>query len=434
MTWIYRLGLGGAAATATLGVTSSVARPEPCPGRGPVVFVHATLLAMDGPTLLPNGTVVVRDGRIAAINPPSVPAGVCRIDLAGQVLLPGLADMHVHTDEAEMPVFLANGVTLVREMNGSPTHLRLRDRIASGEVIGPRMLVASPLMVGAPLRYRHRLVTRPAEAVVAAREVKAAGYDYLKIYDGLSRESYDAFVETAAALGLPLEGHIPAAVGLARVLETGQSLQHIEKIGMAIGGHQGDTMQLSRAAGLFAGRRTWVTPTLAVLRVLDGTRTTEYTARLDAPEMAWVDSASLGWWRSLAGSNPPRGPSPFYRFQTALLPLLRAAGARFLLGTDAANPLMVAGFSVHEELAVLVRDGGFSPYEALLTATRNVGEFVGDTLRGRLVIGAPADLLVAESNPLGNLAVLRRPAGVMANGRWFDRIRLDSMLAASRRR
>ena len=225
--------------------------------------MHATLLTMDGPALLPNGTVVVRDGRIAAVNPPTAPAGVCRVDLAGKVLLPGLADMHVHTAEPELPLFLANGVTLIREMNGSPTHLRLRDRIARGEVIGPRMLVASPLMVGAPLQYRHRLIATPAEAVIAVREVKAAGYDYLKIYEGLSRESYDAFVEEAATLGVPLDGHIPAAVGLARVLETGQSLQHMEKIGMAIGGHQGDTTQLGRAAALFAGRRTWVTPTLA---------------------------------------------------------------------------------------------------------------------------------------------------------------------------
>ncbi len=411
-----------------------VTRPAPCTGPGPIVFVRATLLTMDSPALVPDGTVVVQDGRVTAVNPGSVPAGACRIDLAGRVLLPGLTDMHVHTAEAELPLFLANGVTLIREMNGTPTHLRLRDRIARGEVIGPRMLVASPLMVGAPLQYRHRLIASPAEAVAAAREVKAAGYDYLKIYEGLSRESYEAFVETGAALGLALDGHIPAAVGLARVLETGQALQHIEKIGMAIGGHQGDTTQLGRAAALFAGRRTWVTPTLAVLRVLDGTRTTEYTARLEAPEMAWADSASLSWWRSLAGTNPPRSPSAFYRFQMAVLPVLRAAGARFLLGTDAANPLMVAGFSVHDELATLVRDGGFTPYEALVSATRNVGEFIGDTLRGRLVVGAPADLVAAESSPLGNLAVLRRPVGVMANGRWFDRAQLDSMLAASRRR
>jgi imidazolonepropionase-like amidohydrolase len=426
MIWFAPVALAAAA------VPPSGTPPIACTGPGPVVFVHAAILTRDDPALLPNGTVVVRNGRITAVNPRSVPADACRIDLAGRVLLPGLADMHVHTAEAELPLFLANGVTLVREMNGTPGHLRLRDRIARGEVVGPRMLVASPLMVGAPLQYRHRVIASAAEAALAAREVKAAGYDYLKIYDGLSRESYDAFVETAAALGLPLEGHIPVAVGLSRVLETGQSLQHIEKIGMAIGGHQGDTTQLGRATALFAGRRTWVTPTLAVLRVLDGARTTEYTARLEAPEMAWVDSASLGWWRSLAGTNPPRSPSAFYRFQMAVLPVLRAAGARFLLGTDAANPLMVAGFSVHDELAALVRDGGFTPYEALLSATRNVGEFTGDTLRGRLVVGAPAELVVAESNPLSNLAVLRRPVGVMANGRWFDRAQLDSMLTASR--
>jgi imidazolonepropionase-like amidohydrolase len=113
---------------------------------------------------------------------------------------------------------------------------------------------------------------------------------------------------------------------------------------------------------------------------------------------------------------------------TGLLGVLRQTDARFLAGTDAANPMMIAGFSIHEELATLVRDAGFSNFEAIAMATRNVGEFLGDTLRGRIAVGAPADLILVADDPLKNLSTLRSPLGVMTRGRWFARAQLDSML------
>jgi len=95
---------------------------------------------------------------------------------------------------------------------------------------------------------------------------------------------------------------------------------------------------------------------------------------------------------------------------------------------------MVAGFAVHDELETLVRDGGFTPWQVLASATRNVGEFLGDSLRGRLVVGAPADLILVDGDPLGDLTVLRRPDGVMVNGRWYPREELDSLLGSARKR
>ncbi len=415
-------------------MTSPRASSPRCPTGAPVAFVGASLLTMDSPDLVRDATVLVRDGTIAAIDPATVPAGACTVQTAGRVLMPGLTDMHVHTDASEMPLFLANGVTFVREMNGSPAHLALRDSLARGLVAGPRMLVASPLLAGVPQRWRHVLVTTPEEAYKAAHDAKNAGYDYLKIYDGLSRASYDALVEAGRTLGLPLDGHIPANVGLEHALEVGQYLQHIDKIAFSLAGHRGDSTAYPRARELFAERRAWVTPTLASLRALNASQTTEYTTRLEAPEMAYVDSATFGWWSSLKGSRTRTGPSSFYRFMTGLLPVLRESGARFLLGTDSGNPLMVAGFAVHDEMETLVRDGGFTPWQALASATRNVGAFLGDSLRGRLVVGAPADLILVDGDPLGDLTVLRRPDGVMVNGRWYPREELDSLLWSARKR
>ncbi|HVT39771.1 MAG TPA: amidohydrolase family protein [Gemmatimonadaceae bacterium] len=414
---------------------ATVAGAQSCPLNSATVFVHVRVLTMDSAVLSPSRTVLVREGKIAEIDPPRIPAGACRIEGAGRVLMPGLSDMHVHTDEREMPLFLANGVTLAREMNGTPKMVALRERIARGDAIGPRLLVTSPVLAGIPFKnIRYRLITSVEDARAAAHEAKAAGYDYLKIYDGLSRAEYAALVEAGHTLGLRLDGHIPEDVGLAAVLDAGQSIQHMDKIAVALAGHGVDTGKVADVKRIFGGRGAWVTPTIASLRALDIARTTQYAAALARPEMAYVDSASLGWWRSLAGSDARTSPGRYYQFEISLLRALRETNTRFLLGTDAGNPLMVAGFSVHDELAALNRDGGFSAFEALRTATRNVGEFLGDTLMGRVVVGAPADLILAPSNPLANLSVLREPAGVMVRGHWFARAQLDSLLAVARRR
>jgi imidazolonepropionase-like amidohydrolase len=129
------------------------------------------------------------------------------------------------------------------------------------------------------------------------------------------------------------------------------------------------------------------------------------------------------------GGTRPASSSGYYRFQTALLPVLKASGAQFLIGTDAANPMMVAGFSLHEELQVLVEDGGFSRYDVLQFATRNAARFLGDSLGGVVRVGARAELILVDANPMMDLSTLARPRGVLVAGRWLDRARLDSLMA-----
>lgn len=408
---------------------TGVAVAQACPPGAAVAFIGADVLTMNDSILLRSTTVIVRDGRIVTVGGSSVPDDACRIDARGKVLLPGLADVHVHTNERELPLFLANGVTLVREMNGSPAHLELRRRIDEGEVLGPRLVVASPLLSGAPLRYRHRLIESADDAYAAAHEISSAGYEFLKIYDDLPADAYRAFVEAGRTLGLRLDGHIPQSVGLEGVLGSGQSIQHMDKIAFALAGHSPDSARLPEARRLFEGRSTWVTPTLASLLALDLAGTAEYAARMERPEMAYVDSGSLAWWRTLVRDGTrPRSLSRFYRFQTELIGVLKESGARLLLGTDAANPLMVAGFSVHEELEALVRDGGLTRYKALVAATRNAYEFLGHDTGGRVQPGARADLLLVDANPLENLGTLRTPRGVMVAGRWLDRSELVAAL------
>jgi len=432
MPHVFRVAPVVVLATALVGADAPREFAQNCPAGASVAFVGADVLTMSDTVLRRNQTVLVEAGRISAIGSPALPPGTCRVDAAGRTLLPGLADIHAHTTESELPLFLANGVTLVREMNGTPGHVALRARLASGKVLGPRLVVTSPLLTGKKLPFRYRLIESASDADAAAKEAKQAGYDFLKIYDDLSAEAYETLVAAGRSLGLPLDGHIPRAVGIERVIASGQALQHMDKIAMAIAGHQADLAKLEDARRIFAGKRVWVTPTLASLRALDGAGTPEYAASLTRPEMAYVDSGTLGWWKSLVGSGTRAyARSPLYRFETGLLPVLRDAGVRFLVGTDAANPLMVAGFSVHDEFDALVRDGGFSRYEALLAATRNAAEFLGDADGGEVRVGARADLLLVDTNPLDGLATLRQPVGVMVGGRWVDRTALAAGLKSA---
>ncbi|MBX3174905.1 MAG: amidohydrolase family protein [Gemmatimonadaceae bacterium] len=422
-------------ALTTMSMWPALVVEQTCAPGVPVAFVGADVLTMIDSALLRRQTVLVRDGRITAMGSVQVPPDACRIDATGQVLMPGLSDMHAHMTRSSIPLFLANGVTLVREMNGSPAHIELRDQIATGQVVGPRLVVASPLLTGIPLRVRHRLIVSEQDAYEAAHEAKDAGYQFLKIYDDLSPEAYEALEAAGRTLGLPLDGHVPASVGLKRVIAAGQAIQHTDKVAFALAGHNPDSARLPEARALFAGKGVWLTPTLASLRALDGAGTSEYAAAFERPEMAYVDSTTLAWWSTLRrGDRRPVRLSPYYHFQTALLKTLRDSDTRFLLGTDAPNPLMVLGFSVHDELETLVRDAGFTRWEALVAATRNPAMFLGDSTGGIIRVGARADLILLRGNPLKDLATLRAPVGVMAAGWWLDRVRLDEMLAEAKAR
>jgi imidazolonepropionase-like amidohydrolase len=406
-----------------------------CAPGSPVLFTDANVLSMTNQQVARNQSVLVRAGRIERIAPNlQAPSNACRIDARGKTLMPGLADMHVHMSPSDVPLLLANGVTLAREMNGTPALVALRDSIASGKVFGPRLLVASPLLAGVPQRWRHRLVTSAQDAYAAAHDAKAAGYDYLKIYDGLSAEAYAALVEAGHTLGLPLDGHIPQAVGLEGVLAAGQTIEHMDKIVSAISGGAGlDTTRIASARALFRKYGVWLTPTLSSLKALDMAGTPAYTTRLAGPDMAYVDSATLAFWRAFGRPRDrAAGPTRYYQYEVKLLAGLHEDSLPMLLGTDTANPLMVAGFAVHEELAVLTRDAGFSNFEALRTATSNVGRFLHEPTTGTLQVGAAADLVLVAGDPLLDLGLLRRPAGVMVKGVWLDRSQLDGMLASAR--
>ncbi|MGI9260854.1 MAG: amidohydrolase family protein [Woeseiaceae bacterium] len=357
----------------------------------------------------------------------------------GLTVLPGLTDAHVHMNEIDAGTFLANGVTSVRELNGSEQHLQLRDDIAKGNILGPRMLVSSPLLSGRSIQFRHVLLETPAQATQMVDDLHSAGYDYLKVYDDLSPDTYDQLVASANNAGMRMVGHIPSAVGLQRVLSAGQSIEHNEKIiADTLNADYSDVTPLRGVAELISRSGVTVTPTLAVHEFLSARQSKEVQDRLSSPEMSYVDDDIVNWWRATFPrpdefSGPQQGPLNFLNAQRFLLAEMEQLGVPILAGTDTPNPLLVAGFSLHDELNALVR-GGLTNEAAIRAATSVPGTHMPWGVRlGQVRVGYVADLVLVRGNPAEDPSILRAPVGVVANGQWLDRNQLDELLAAARR-
>ena len=282
MTTMRSLGLGF-----TLGLLQApaLAAQEPAV----TVFRDVSVLTMQDDLVLRGQTLITRGSEIAWFGPDDqarIPDGAKVIDGSGRYLMPGLADMHVHASRTDLPLFLANGVTTIREMNGADWHVAVRDSIREGSAVGPRMLVASSLLAGEEQPWRHELVGSTEAAYAVAHRAEEMGFDYLKVYDGLSADAYAALAEASNTLGLPLTGHIPSAVGLDGVLAVGQrSIEHAEQIMYATVGHRPDPSAISEIVAKLAGTGIRVAPTLASQQMLALARTPAYDERLGPPDL-----------------------------------------------------------------------------------------------------------------------------------------------------
>ena len=347
------------------------------------------------------------------------------IDGTGRWLMPGLVDMHVHTwGASELTLFVANGVTTVRNMFGAPLHLTWRREIAAGERFGPTIVTAGPIVDGSPPVWQgSRVIQTPDDARAAVREQAEAGYDFVKVYARVPLDAYVALVEAAAEAGLPVDGHVPSAVGLPRALEAKQrTIEHLigyqawlEPSDSPLSGEVGllasleaweliDRERIAQVVEETVAAGAWNCPTLVVMQKWLGPD--EVARELERPEMRYVAPFLIGMWKNMgAGMSADliaagRGGDDERR---ELVGALHRGGARILLGTDAGNPWVPAGFSVHEELANLVA-AGLSPHAALRAATRAPAECLGlEQEFGAVLPGLRADLLLLAADPLADV-------------------------------
>lgn len=371
-----------------------------------VAFVGVTVVPMDSNRVLPHTTVVTKDGRIIDIGPAqsvTVPQGAQRIDGRGRFLMPGLADMHVHlhlrggrtagllTNEDDATLFIANGVTTVRNMWGSDETLAFRRSIQKGAVIGPQIYTTGPLTDGnPPIRPLSRVVESVPQAIAAVQSDKRDGYDGVKVYNRLAPDVYQAIISTARTLGLPVYGHVPDRVGVEGVIRARQgSIEHVEGYLEALDRDQspGKASELVSET-IKAG--TWNCVTLVFYQ---GAVPPDEASRLLAkPSMRFVPPGLLTVWKN----NPQLSSLTPYQFgrlrrydhkRNEFVRALHEGGAKILLGTDTPNQYIVPGFSAHEELRNLV-DVGFTPYEAIRAGTRDAAEFLkAESQWGTVAVG-----------------------------------------------
>lgn len=442
-------GLAAACITATSDPSPAARLPEHLAGR--FALVDVTVITMTTAGTLAHRTVVIDAGRIASVGPvdtllPDVP--VLEVP-RGTVVMPGLMDLHVHLlDRDEFLLYLANGVTTVRNLHGLGRHLAWRDSLARDEILGPRLVTSGPILESPPLhRSTNVPVNGPAEAEPLVAAQAGAGYDYIKIYDNVPLPVYDALGQAAGRHGLPMLGHLPDPVGLDGLFSRGlqAEVEHLEELLPFTSDGRNDRLVDSLARGLARGQIA-VVPTASVFTSALA-QSEAPDAHWNRPEMAYVNpaTASLWGWRETAASRAdnPQAIARYRRtvgfFRQVLLPRLHRAGVRIIAGSDAPVPMVVPGFSLLDELE-FYRAAGLSPEEVLRTATVNAAgalpRHLAATGLGTITPGAPADLIVLSGNPLQSIGALRHRLGVVARGQWWSSARLqrglDSLAAVYR--
>lgn len=417
------------------------------------VFLHVDVIPMDQERILPDQAVIVEDGRITAVRPSAqaeLPEGASTIDGRGKYLMPGLADMHVHPDRPDqLLLFIANGVTTIRNMHGGPRYLEWKQKIADGELLAPLVYTTGPLIDAAPGRVPGSArVDTPEEARRVVLDQKEAGYDYIKVLSGLSQETYDAVMDEAARQGLQVVGHVPPAVGLDHAVRSGQlSIEHMDGIAQSAveddfpledptdrwayyeAWKHVDADKIADVAEVLAAQGTWVCPTLVSMQ--SDPMPDEIEEMLRRPEIRFVWPETVDYWRNTAL------PADFVQVlrdgiegRMLTLRMLHEAGVRLVLGTDSTAGFVLHGFGTLRELEILV-EAGLTPYEALEMATRNAAEMVGASEEfGTIARGRRADLILLEANPLDDVSNVAKRSGVMVRGRWYEQTELEAELDA----
>jgi len=420
-----------------------------------VAFVGATVVPMTHERVLRERTVLVRDGRIAAIGPRDhvrVPDDALRVDAAGRHLMPGLAEMHAHVpverpyrDEVLL-LYAARGVTTIRGMLGHPTHLRLRSELAAHRVLGPRLYTSGPSFNG-------DTVDGAEAARGRVQEQAAAGYDFLKIHPGLTRAELEAVAAAAEATGMSFEGHVTAEVGLRGCLALGQrAIDHLDGYVRALlpaekrpgeaslfgfgVAHRADPAGIPE---LVRATRTAGAAVVPTQTLLENLATPKGGAELaDArPQLRFVPPrlraeyiARKDGLLEQTSEDVMARAEDYLELRRRLIRALHDGGVDVLLGSDAPRVFNVPGFSAHRELAAMVR-AGRSPYEALRAGTALAARFFGAEGRfGTVTVGAAADLVLVEGNPLDDIAAAGAIQGVMVRGRWLDADWIDRQLGA----
>src|SRR5579864_6642519 len=459
-----------------------------------LALTHVTVIDTTGGPAQPDVTIVIRGDRIVGMGKSGkirVPAGSQIVNASGKFLIPGLWDMNVfwYDPPDYLPLFIANGVTGVREMMGYAENFEWRKEVETGEVLGPRMVVGTrgvdkllPSIENSE-GPAHIFVADKAEARQAVIDARGYGADFIRLgaAETLPRDAFFALADEAKKRGIPLEGHVPVSVSVEEASNAGQKSIDVlpgtvngevlagcsnresevlrswqEALEKALASDQSNAwdelwkgpgfrerMQLAlqtydqrKAEALFALLRTnhtWVCPTLTALR--NNSFFAELAIASD-PRLKYMSASERDWFDSSNDSRSKRSREDTavwkraYQKYFEIVGAMHRAGVGLLAGTHTEEPYSTfPGFSLHDELALLVQ-AGLTPMEALQTATLNPARFLGrEHDFGTVATGKIADLVLLDANPLGDINNTRKIAAVVYRGKLYPRASLDAMLA-----
>jgi hypothetical protein len=432
-----------------------------------------TVIDATGAAPKPDMTVFVSGGVIRSISRSTAtqfPAGTPVINASGKYLIPGLWDMHVHWYMKDyLPLFIANGVTGVRQMWGFPFHQEWRKQIQSEALLAPRMIIASSIIDGPNAVWQGSVsVASAEEARQAVRTSKEQGADFIKVYNRLPREAFFAIADETRKLRITFAGHVPDRITASEASDAGQrSIEHLsgilegsstreqdltakaDNLRRLASGQAADPVQTrnrrrmmletfstERAEHLFSrlkSNHTWQVPTMTVLRSIASLD--DPNLRND-PRLKYMPFPFRKYWDPTTDFRfKDKTAEDFelvrrvYKKQIEVVGMMQRAGVEILAGTDTLNPYCFPGFSLHDELVLLVQ-AGLTPMQAIQSATVNPARFLDlEKTLGTIQEGKVADLVLLDRNPLEDISNTQKINAVLVNGRLLNRTALDEFLA-----
>jgi len=421
-----------------------------------IALIGVNVISGAGDAPLRDAVIIVHAGRIEQVVPRegfAIPRTAEKIDATGRWVIPGLIDGHGHVERWALPTYVAAGVTAVRDMHGrQDSILALREEVSLGGLVAPRIFSAGAMLDGVPTTYLDATpVTNATEARRAVDALAVADADYVKIYTRITPELLKPLLDEAGTFHLQIAGHLGLIDAVSAARMGVRSIEHMSGVPEAAsttperlmaehraGFFRGwnafekawattDSASLTRVAGQLAEQKAVLVPTLVLHETFSRL---DDPAMLTHPDLAHVPrevverwnvpdlKARAGWGEAeLAAFRASRAN------QDLFVRAFRSAGGKLVAGTDAANQLLVPGWSLHTELELLVR-AGLTPMDAIMAATRNGAQLLGADSLGVVAPGKIADLVILTENPLEDIRNTRTVERVMVRGHLY---RADSL-------
>lgn len=402
--------------------------------------------------------VLVRDGIIVQIGKITTTDKLTVIEASGKYLVPGFTEMHAHVRPSKVSdaerdrllfLYSAHGITTIRGMLGHPLHLTMRDKLAKGEIAGPRLITSGP-------SFNRNSVISPEQSAGRTQAQYDRGYDFIKVHPGMTDAEFRAMANKANELGFDYSGHITAETGLLKSVEIGQgTIEHLDGLFEELSRRSGnqdlskpgffgiglvDTVDPKHIAPLaqeLARSSIYMVPTQSMMWGFVSPEDPNVTA--EKPQYKLMTSSNMDNWKSTRRSihnSPDYSKEAANKFMAIRLDFLKAyinAGGKILLGSDAPQMFNVPGDSLHDEME-WIRDAGMSAIDILRSTTIEPARFFKrDAEFGSIQIGKSADLVLLNANPLTDISNTREISGVMTRGNWLSKADIDARLATIRR-